>query len=103
MKKVAMALAVLLAAGSLFAGGKECNMKKASAKKVELTGTLTCAGDDCEKTVFRVANGDRTYTVCEETKAELLKLRGEGTLKVKGKIVSCGEGEELMIESARKI
>ena len=96
MKRLAMVLIVLFTAASLFAGGKECNAK--SAKSVELIGTLA-------NNVFRVANSDKSYTVCEKTKASVLKLSNSGTLQIKGKLVNCGEGdgEELVIESARKI
>lgn len=96
MKRLAMVLIVLFTAASLFAGGKECNIK--NTKNVELTGTLA-------DNVFRVANSDESYTVCEKTKKSVLKLSNSGTLQIKGKLVSCGEGEgqELMIESARKI
>ncbi len=105
MKRMAMVLIVLFTAASLFAGGKECDMKKHAAKSVELTGTLLRTGDGDEaKTVFRVAGSDQSYTVCEKTKSSVLKLSNDGaTLHIKGKVVSCGEGEELMIESAKKI
>ena len=88
MKRMAMVVIVLFTAASLFAGGKECQMKAHAAK-----------------TVFRVANSDQTYTVCEKTKSSILSLSNGGTLHIKGKVVSCSEshGEELMIESAKKI
>jgi hypothetical protein len=43
--------------------------------------------------------------VCEKTKESVLKLGNEGkdTLHVKGKIVNCEKGEELLIDSANKI
>ena len=94
MKRLAMVLIVLFTAASLFAGGKECNIK--SAKSVELTGTLA-------DNVFRVADSDQSYKVCEKTKQSVLKLSNSGTLQIKGKVVSCDEGEELVIESAKKI
>lgn len=105
MKRIAMVLIVLFAAVSLFAGGgKEC--KKTDAKNVELTGTLSRSGSGDEaRTVFRVADGGKSYTVCEKTKSNVLKLSNDAnsTLRVKGKVVNCGEGEELVIESAKKI
>jgi len=106
MKRLALMLIVLFTAATLFAGGKECDMKKHEAKKVELTGTLAQIGTgDDAKTVFRVANSDQSYNVCEKTKSSILKLSNEGsTLQVKGKVMSCGDhGEELMIESAKKV
>ena len=106
MKRMAMVFIVLFTAASLLAGGKECQMKAHAAKNVELTGTLARTGDgDAAKTVFRVANSDQTYTVCEKTKSSILSLSNGGTLHIKGKVVSCSEshGEELMIESAKKI
>ncbi|HEX2122627.1 MAG TPA: hypothetical protein VHL59_13390 [Thermoanaerobaculia bacterium] len=105
MKRLAMVLIVLFTAATLFAGeGKECNVKNAKAKSVELTGTLVRTADgDAEKTVFRVADSDQSYTVCHKSKSSALKLSNEGAVRVKGKLVSCGEGEELMIESAKKI
>lgn len=106
MKRLAIVLIVLFTAATLFAGGKECEMKaKHAAKKVELTGTLAQIGSgDDAKTVFRVANSDQSYNVCEKTKSSILKLSSEGTLQVKGKVMSCGDhGEELMIESAKKM
>jgi hypothetical protein len=102
MKRMVVTLIVVLFAVSAFAGGgKECNLKT-GAKNVELTGTLSKVDED--KTVFRVANSDQTYTVCHKSKAAVLKLGNDGSaLRVKGKVVSCGEGQELMIESGQKI
>ena len=102
MKRLILILIVVFAAGSLFAGdGKSCDTHK--TKAVKLTGTLSSVGD---ATVFRVANSDKSFTVCHKTKAELTKLGADGaTLQVTGKIVSCDEaaGEELVIETAKKI
>jgi maltose-binding protein MalE len=98
MKRIVMVLVVLLVATSLFAGGKECELR--SGKSVELTGTLSKA--DGAKPVFRVANSDKSYTVCEQTKADVLKLSNTN-VRVKAKVVSCGDGEELMITEAKKI
>ena len=105
MKRMAMVLILLFTAASLFAGGKECQMKAHAAKNVELNGTLVPGTDGSHPAVFRVANSDQTYTVCEKTKSSILKLSNSGTLHIKGKVVSCSEsnGEELVIESARKM
>ncbi len=102
MKRMAMVLIVLFTAASLFAGGQECKMKGQAAKSVELNGTLTRSGD---ATVFRVADSSQSYTVCEKTKSSILSLKDSGALHIKGKVVSCseGHGEELVIESAKKI
>lgn len=99
MKRTLMALVVLLAATFAYAGGKACEVK--SAKSVELNGTLVSGA---EQAVFRVADGT-SYKVCEKTKAAVLKLgeNGGANVHVKGKVVNCGEGEELMIEEAKKI
>src|SRR5205085_4896290 len=56
MKRVAITLIALFIASSLFAGGKECEMR-AKGTPVTLTGTLTHSGSGDEaKTVFHVAN-----------------------------------------------
>ena len=103
MKRLIMVLVVLFTAATLFAGGKECDINK-SAKKVELTGTIASVGSGDEaKTVFRVADTDQSYTICEKTKASVLKLTNSGAVRVKGKLVSCGEGQELVIDEAKKI
>lgn len=108
MKRIALTLILVFTAASLFAGGKECEMKQHAAKSVELTGTLVKVADgDATKTVFRVANSDRTYTVCDKTKRAVLDLGngGKDTLRIKGKVVSCSDSnsEELVIETAKKI
>jgi hypothetical protein len=104
MKRTVLIIIALLLATTLFAGGKECDMNH-SGNAVTLTGSLVRTGDgDAAKTVFRVANSDQSYTVCEKTKASILNLStGSPTLRVKGKVVTCGGNEELMIESAQKI
>lgn len=103
MKRLIMVLVVLFTAVTLFAGGKECNINK-SAKKVELTGTIASVGSGDEaKTVFRVADSNDSYTICEKTKSSVLKLTDSGAVRVKGKLVSCGEGQELVIDEAKKI
>jgi hypothetical protein len=101
MKRLATVLIVLFTATTLFAGeGKSCNVKKASAKSVELTGTLSSADGN---TVFRAADG-KSYTVCHKTSADLSELSNQ-TVQVKGKVVSCdeAEGEELVIHSAKRV
>jgi hypothetical protein len=108
MKRIALALVLVFAATSLFAGGKECNIKQHAAKSVELTGTLVRVADgDHTKTVFRVANSNQSYTVCEKTKSSVLKLGNDGkdTLWIKGKVASCSDSnsEELVIETAKKV
>lgn len=104
MKRIALTIIALLVTATLFAGGKECEMKHAG-KAVSLTGSLVRVGDgDDAKTVFRVANSDQSYTVCKETRSSILSLiNGSPALRIKGKVVSCDEGEELIIESAQKI
>ena len=106
MKKLVLVVAVLLVAVSAFAGGgKSC--KSHEAKTVELTGTIACkdgsTGADCAR-VFRVANSDVQYSICDKSKASLTKLRG-ANVRVTGKVVSCDEsgGEELFVEKAAKI
>ena len=104
MKRLILTLIVVLAVGSLFAGdGKSCDVNH-KAKSVSLTGTIAAGADDT--TVFRVANSDKSYTVCHKSKANLAKLgAGGATLQVTGKIVSCdeAEGDELVVETAKKI
>lgn len=108
MKRLVLVLALVFVAATLYAGdGAHCNVnKKASTKAVELTGTVVCADGDCDKATFRVANSDQSYDVCHKSKAALKTLGSEGkVVKVKGKLVSCSEGEgtELMIESAQSV
>ena len=106
MKRLTLVLIALLAAGTLLAGeGKGCDMKNRSAKSVELTGTLVRVdGGEEGKTVFRVADSDRTYSVCHKTGSDVLGLaNSNATVRIKGKVVSCGDGEELMISEAKKI
>lgn len=102
MKRLVLILIVLFAATSLFAGdGKSCDTTK--TKAVKLTGTISSVGD---AKVFRVANSDKSYTICHKTKSAVSDLGADGaTLQVTGKIVACdeAEGEELVIETAKKI
>lgn len=104
MKRLILVLIVVFTAATLLAGeGKSCDIKK-SAKSVELTGTVA-AGAEGQK-VFRVANSNKSYTLCHKTSSDAAKLGADGaTIRVKGKLVSCdeAEGEELVIETARKI
>ena len=105
MKKLVLVVAVLLVAVSAFAGGKNCRTD--AAKSVQLTGTIACAngetGEDCAR-VFRVANSDTEYSICDKSKASLAKLTG-ANVRVTGKVVSCDEsgGVELFVEKAAKI
>jgi len=98
MKRIALILIVLFTTTSLLAGGKECQVKTAG-KSVDLNGTI--ASGNGEKAVFHIANSDTTYTVCEQTKADVLKLTGN--VHVKGKVVNCSGHEELVITEAKKI
>jgi hypothetical protein len=105
MKRLVLLLVVLFTATTLFAGGKECQLK--SAKSVELTGTVSKVGSgDDAKTIFRTSNG-KNYTVCHESKADVLSVsnNGSSTVKVKGKLVNCGEegGETLVIAEAARV
>ncbi|HEV7920572.1 MAG TPA: hypothetical protein VGR02_07265 [Thermoanaerobaculia bacterium] len=101
MKRLAMILVLLFTAATLFAGGKECEAQKKAAKSVELNGSLRTDGG---QTLFRASDSGHDYKVCEKTKNAVLKLGTDGAaLHVKGKVVSCGQGEELLIESANKI
>lgn len=102
MKRLIMVLIALCTAASLYAGGKECKINNAT--NVELTGSLASVGSGDEaKTVFRVADSGQSYTVCEKTKAAVLKLTNSGALHIKGKVITCGDGQELVIDEASKI
>jgi hypothetical protein len=83
--------------------GKTCNRN--NVKTVELTGTIACAdgasGADCAR-VFRVANADTRYSICDKSKAKLTSLDG-ARVRVSGKVVACEDGEELLIEKVAKI
>ena len=52
--------------------------------------------------VFRVADSDKAYSICHKSTADLAKLDGS-KVRVSGKLVSCDEGQELMIDKAAKI
>ena len=104
MKRLIVMAVSLLFAGSLMAGeGKSCN--KSAAKSVQLTGTVACkdgtSGEDCQR-VFRVANSSTEYKICHETQAKLTAVTGTA-VKISGKIVACGDGEELVIEKSARI
>ena len=106
MKKFVLVVAVLLVAVSAFAGGgKSC--KSEETKTVQLTGTVVCkdgsTGEDCAR-VFRVANSDVEYSICDRSKASFAKLGG-ANVRVTGKVVSCDEsdGVELFVEKVAKI
>lgn len=108
MKKLVLVLALVFVAATLYAGdGANCDMKKASkAKSVELTGKVVWVGGEQSKAVFKVADSDKSYDVCTESKVTGKSLAKDGAIvRVKGKLVSCGEaaGQELMIESAKSI
>ncbi|HVS31361.1 MAG TPA: hypothetical protein VMS98_07885 [Thermoanaerobaculia bacterium] len=103
MKKLMLIVVVLLAAGALFAGeGKSCDRSQA-AKAVQLTGTVVVeSGADGEVRVFRVADSDKAYSICHKSTADLAKLNGS-KVRVSGKLVSCDEGQELVIDKIAKI
>ena len=105
MKRLVILLVVLFTATTLFAGGKDCALK--SAKSVELTGTVAKVGSgDDAKTVLRASNG-KSYTVCHESKADVLGVSNDGasSVKVKGKLVNCGAegGETLVVAEAKRV
>jgi hypothetical protein len=104
MKRLILILLVLCAATSLFAGdGKSCDVNH-HAKTVALTGTVASGAN--HTTLFRVANSDKSYTICHKSKADVATLGADGaTLQVTGKIVSCdeAEGDELVVETAKKM
>ena len=103
MKKMILLVVVLLVAvaGSLSAGeGKSCDR---AAKAVQLTGTIELQdGGAGETRVFRVAGSETSYSICHKSTADLTKLNG-AKLRVSGKLVSCDEGQELVIERAARI
>lgn len=108
MKKLILVLALVFVAATVYAGdGAHCDMKKATkAKAVELTGKVVWVDGDQSKAVFKVADSDKSYDVCSESKVTGKSLAKAGAIvRVKGKLVSCGEGDgqELMIESAKAI
>jgi phosphatidylserine decarboxylase len=104
MKRLPLILVLILvfAATSAFAGGKSCELSK--AKSVSLTGTI--ATDSEGHKIFRVADSTKTLTICHQTSSKILEQGANGaTVQVKGKVVSCdeAEGEELVIESAKRV
>jgi len=105
MKRLPLMLMLLLVftATAAFAGqGKSCDANK--AKSVSLTGTIATNADGAK--IFRVADSNKTLTLCHKTAESVLKLGASGeTLQVKGKVVACdeSEGEELVIETAKRI
>jgi hypothetical protein len=106
MKRMVVLVACLVVAGAVSAGdGKSCDMKAKQAKSVTLEGKVVCADGDCDKAVFRVSDRE-SYDVCHKSKASLKALGASGqAVKVTGKLVSCdeGEGQELVIETAKSI
>lgn len=101
MRKIVLVVAVLLVATSAFAGGANC--QKDAAKAVKLAGTIECTNGDCTEAQL-VADAEHTYTICENSKVKLASLNG-AKVHVSGKLVKCSEGggEELVVESVRKI
>ncbi|HVE71928.1 MAG TPA: hypothetical protein VNI54_11205 [Thermoanaerobaculia bacterium] len=105
MKRLPIILVLILvfAATSAFAGGgKSCDVSK--TKSVSLTGTI--ATDSEGHKVFRVADSNKTLTICHKTASSILEQGANGaTIQVKGKVVSCDEaqGEELVIETAKRV
>ena len=103
MKKLVLLVLVLaVAALPVLAGeGKSCD-RSHGAKAVQLTGTIEVQDGADGARVFRVANSDKSYSICHESKADLAKLGG-AKVRVSAKFVSCGEGQELLIEKVDKI
>ena len=101
MKKMMLLVLVLLVAGSVLAGeGKSCDRQ---AKAVKLTGTIEVqAGADGDARVFRVADSDQSYSICDKSTADLAELSG-ATVRVSGKLVACDKGQELVIDKAARI
>ena len=101
MKRVMLFVAMLLMAGSLYAGdGKSCDR---DAKTVQLTGSIEVQQTDSGETpIFRVADSDKSYTICDQSKVEVAELNGTA-VRVSGKLVKCDKGKELVIESAARI
>ncbi len=107
MKKLIYALVLTVSVGTLVAGGdgKSCS-SKSKAKNVVLTGQVVCtgaAGEECNP-VFRVANSETSYSICHSSKVDANELTSsKGTYKITGKLIHCGDGEELVINKASKI
>ena len=100
MKKLALAIALSLAATTLLAhddhAGKSCDMEKGKGKAVSVSGKVNCQGDDC---TFVTADAKTTYSICEMSKADLPKLSAAGkTVTVDGKLITCEGKEKLRIE-----
>src|SRR5688572_26416716 len=78
MKRLMVVAVFLLAASVVFAGGEGKSCKRGDSETVKLTGTVACAegsGADCAR-VFRVANDDTQYTICDKSKVDLASLEG---------------------------
>lgn len=105
MKRLPLILGLILifTATMAFAGqGKSCDASK--TKSVSLTGTIATNADGAK--IFRVADSNKTLTICHKTASKVLEQGANGaTVQVKGKVVSCDEadGEELVIETAKRI
>ena len=105
MKRLSLILGLILifTASMAFAGGgKSCDANK--TKSVSLTGTIATNADGAK--IFRVADSNKTLTICHKTASKVLEHGANGaTVQVKGKVVSCDEadGEELVIETAKRV
>jgi hypothetical protein len=103
MKRLSLILVLIFAATTLLAGeGKSCDAHK--TKSVSLTGTIATNAEGGK--VFRVSDSGKSIALCHKTNADLLALGKDGaTLQIKGKVVACdeSEGEELVIESAKRV
>lgn len=121
MKKlVVFVFALALTLGIAVAGeghkhGKSCPVdgKKVSEKKpIEMTGKLLCKhcnlhkSDTCEKVFQPAADTAKLIEICPSTKVDLETLSEEGaaTVAIKGSLVKCEDGTEmLVIDTAKKI
>ena len=103
MKRLSLILVLIFAATTMLAGeGKSCDAHK--TKSVSLTGTIATNADGAK--IFLISDSGKSLTLCHKTKADVLALGQNGeTLQVKGKVVACdeAEGEELVIESAKRV
>ena len=99
---ILMLILVFTATAAFAGGGKSCDASK--VKSVSLTGTIATNADGAK--IFRVADSNKTLTICHKTSAKVLEQAANGaTVQVKGKVVSCDEadGEELVIETAKRV
>jgi hypothetical protein len=107
MKRLALVLAMVFVAATVYAGGgANCDLKAAKTKTVELTGKVVCSDGECSKAVFRVSDSDKSYDLCDKSRASLKSLGENGkVVRVKGKLVNCSDSEktELVIDEAKSI